>query len=509
MAISYFVAVGIALAAAGVVARALAAVPGFSLKQPGRWLCAMIGIFALVYALLGIFKYDAWQYGLWDFGIYESILYNMVNGGGWMTDFRGKFDHCTPVLFLLAPVYAVFQHGYVLIFIQVSAMVLAAWPLYRFARHYFPRNGGIPLLVAAIYLFNPYFSRLVLFDFHIECLFPLLFFSAFCFYAERRWKLFFLLLACAPLIKEDFVIPVAACGLYFCCFTRWKLQGAILIAAAACWTLFVLKIYFPHLLGMEYWYYGRYELSIGSFLRMARQAFSVTSLAALTSVLLPAAFLPLAHWKTFLFILLPTLFIQLVSTSLQQSLLAGHYSSAVLAVVPVLAVFGLRTLRWKFRHREIPRFVLFCAPALVLVTHVLFCDLATVRHLDYLTKYEPRFHGGLLSLPFRGDHWRLMLARDAHAALVKERLPDFPKELSVVAQNEIGMHFLRHRKILALPGEPGADLYVFDLANTIDYRDNTRLEAVAADPAYALVFRFEDVLVFQKISTLPPELRSR
>ncbi len=509
MAISYFGAAGIALVIAVIAGWGGAALPVLQLKRPMRWLWAMIAVVALTYTLFGIYKYDAWQYGLWDFGIYESIMHNMVTGGGMMVDFRGKFDHFSPVLLLLAPIYAIFRHGYVLVVVQALSMALAAWPLYRFAQHYFPRNNT-PLLVAAIYLLNPYFSRLVLFDFHIECLFPLLFFSAFALYAARRWKFFLLLLACAPLIKEDFVVPVAACGLYFCCFTRRRTWGTILIAAALLWTVFVLKIYYPHLLGMEYWHYGRYELSGSSILRMMKQFFSVTSLTVLISVLLPAAFLPAAHWKSLLAILLPTIGIQLISTSFQQTLLADHYGSAVLAVVPVLAVFGLRTLRWKWRHRtfspKLRRTAIFFVPALVVIVHVMFCDLVTVRHVDYLLEYQAKRHGGILSIPFGGEHWRLMMARDTHAALVKEQLPHFPEDLTVVAQNDIGMHFLRHCRVQALPGNFEADLYVFDQANVIDYRDNKRLEEVAANPAYTLVFHFDDVVIFQKKSTIRGEI---
>lgn len=174
----YFSAVAIALVAAGLFTGGAACFRLPRINQPRLWLWLLIAASLIVYTLIGMHKYDAWQYGLWDFGIYESLMHNMVTGGGVMTDFRGKFDHFSPVLFLFAPVYAIWKHGLVLVIVQAVTMALAAWPLYEYARRYFPSNS-IPLYAAAGYLLFPYYSRLVLFDFHIECLFPLLFFSAF------------------------------------------------------------------------------------------------------------------------------------------------------------------------------------------------------------------------------------------------------------------------------------------------------------------------------------------
>ena len=197
-----------------------------------RW---MVLLFFLSYFILGLYKIEAMQVGNWDFGIYDSMLRNAASGNGLMLDYRGRFDHFSPVMMLFAPLYLLRDSPIWLPLIQSAALAFAAPLLYRTAKRYF-RTGPVPLLLTAMYLFNPYYSRLALYDFHAECLFPLFLFAAFYCYSRKRMPYFFLFLALSPLIKEDFVIPVAAAGLWLMTQKRKRLWGAAAIAAAAFWT---------------------------------------------------------------------------------------------------------------------------------------------------------------------------------------------------------------------------------------------------------------------------------
>ena len=120
--------------------------------------------------------------GNWDFGIYDSMLRNAANGRGLMQDYRGAFDHFSPISLLFAPLYRLYDTQMWLVLIQAAALAFAAPLLHATAKLRF-RKGVFPLLLTAMYLFNPYYSRMVLFDFHAESLFPLFFFGAFYFLA--------------------------------------------------------------------------------------------------------------------------------------------------------------------------------------------------------------------------------------------------------------------------------------------------------------------------------------
>lgn len=416
----------------------------------------MVLLFFLSYFILGLYKIEAMQVGNWDFGIYDSMLRNAASGNGLMLDYRGRFDHFSPIMMLFAPLYLLRDSPIWLPLIQSAALAFAAPLLYRTAKRYF-RTGPVPLLLTAMYLFNPYYSRLALYDFHAECLFPLFLFAAFYCYSRKRMPYFFLFLALSPLIKEDFVIPVAAAGLWLMTQKRKRLWGAAAIAAAAFWTLFVLKIYYPLLLGENYWHYGRYALLAPTFAQTLMNLFNMVDglwniylLGVAVSVLVPFAFLPAGNWKMCLLFWLPTLGIQLVSKNIHQQLLFSHYRFGADRGLRRSPPSGERgTLRALLRRRKPSlrqqRAGIASAAILMLAVHLLFCDLPLTRYANYTVEPDFSYSGGLLSLPLRPAYWQEMTRLLLHADEVRavtDLLP-YPPGTTMICQNEVGPAFLR------------------------------------------------------------------
>lgn len=499
-----------------------------SVSRGERAMFLLAGLFFLVYCGLGLYKLDALQMGAWDFGIYDTLVRNAALGQGLMVDYRGKFDHFSPAMLLFAPLYWLRNSPVWLVLIQSAAMAAAAPLLYFTAKRHFP-NGAFPLLLTAMYLFDPYYSRLALYDFHAECLFPPLLFAAFYFYRPGRMKLFFLLLALTPLIKEDFVIPLGAAGLWMLTQKSKRRWGIAAIAAAGLWTLFVLKIYYPHILRMEYWHYGRYEIlgssvaeTCANITRMIRQVLSRNSLGVALSLLVPFAFLPLFNWKTALFFWLPTLGIQLVSANNDQQLLINHYGSAMLAVTPLAALSGARSLRGLIRKKQLQpeakRVAFAFAAILMLANHTLLCDLPLARFGNYTGQTDFRRTGGFLSFPLRPEYWREMSRRQEHAAefrRIAQRFPITP-ETTMICQSELAGEFFRQANVFDLP-ELGlgrnrperTDYFFFDRVNytgSCDYSGiHWLLLDLARDPDYRIFNYPNGVLIFARKQLLPPD----
>ena len=223
------------------------------------WVWRITLLFLLVYLGILYFKLEALQMGGWDFGIYDSMLHNAASGKGLMRDFRGPFDHFSPVFMLFAPLYLIWDNPFWLLLIQSAAMTLAAPVLHAVTKRYFPR-GPVPFALMLMYLLNPYWSRLTLYDFHVECFYPLVCFAAFYYYSGKKLLPFALLLMLSPLIKEDLVVPLGAAGLWLLTLKGRRKLGLGMIGAALFWTVFVLKLYFPLILQAGYWHYGRYEI---------------------------------------------------------------------------------------------------------------------------------------------------------------------------------------------------------------------------------------------------------
>ncbi|MFA7229745.1 MAG: DUF2079 domain-containing protein [Victivallaceae bacterium] len=512
---NYFLVVAICIA----IAVTLAAASGklqFQLtdKRAFQLVCLLAAVTGTVYFLLTLYKYYAMHFGLWDFGIYDSMLHNTAFGKGFMRDYRGPFDHFSPAILLLAPFYWIFDSPVVLIVFQAAVMAAAAVPLFLLAKHY-SRKPGIPLLLTAMYLLNPYYSRIALYDFHIECLFPLVFFTAWLAYARHKMNGFMILLICAPLIKEDFIIPLGACGLFLGSRKQTLRYGIICLLAAGLWTLFVLKLWFPAMMEANYQHYGRFLPLLGAtpgetfenVRVILQQCFSRNSLAVLVSVLMPFAFLPLFSWRGFILLLCPVVFVHFCSTFAHQQFLMSHYSSAVIAVMPVAALFGWRRLRAKARRWQFSKnqtgLIFRLAVFMTLLTHIVFCELPGVKFYNYIARYRPQFQFGILSVPL----WNYWFVNQDHALLFHELRKQIPENLTITAQNNLGYFFVRNRKLYSIPGPPeGTDVYIFDTKTFTGYDgvDNMNRLATALknNNKYKCLFSQDGLYIFAGKSIL-------
>lgn len=515
MTVSYYIA-----AAAAVAAAVPFAAVGYAVRRPlpERAARAVVfgatAAFALVYWALGMLKYRADLFGLWDFGIYDSMLHIAAQGGGLLRDFRGgAFDHFSPAALLLLPGYLLWDSPHWLIAFQPFAMAAAAIPLY-FAGLRLLRNPAYAALPPLLYLFNPYFARLALFDFHIECLFPLWFALGFLAWTRHRMRWFLFWMLTLPLLKEDFVIPLGAAGLWMLSLHGKRRAGVLCLAGALFWTFFILKIHFPLLVRADYWHYGRYELfaptlsgTLANFGAMLARLVQPHVPAVLLSVLLPFAFLPLLSWRGMILLVLPTLGIQLVSAFDQQQLLFSHYASALVGVLPAATILGLRQLRILLRKKKLTRYTGAAAGAalgIMLAAHILFADLPQNRYYIHLAGYDTARGGSLLSIPFSAERRAELKGKLRNAAELKRVTDRISDNATVVAQNETGLKLLRRCRVFNVPGPEKADFYLFDRENFHRYESPEELNALLMrllrDPSYRFERYGKGILLFRKIS---------
>ncbi len=445
--------------------------------SPARWMWILAGGMALAYCVLGLYKIQAQQMGLWDFGIYDSMLRMAARGEGLMRDYRGgAYDHFSPAILLLVPLYWLWDSPAHLVVTQALGLAAGVPLTYFLARRYF-RAGSFPLLLAAMYALNPYCTRLALYDFHSESFFPALFLGAFLLRARGHWLGFTLLLLASPLLKEDFVVPLGGVGLFFLFTPRRRRLGALFLAAAAGWALFVLFVYFPHIVKMDYWHFDRYGVEssgvsawMQAFAAMFGRLFVPTVPAVLLSVLLPFAFLPAFSWRMFLFILGPTLGVHLVATFWHQNVLLSHYASALIGVLPVAALWGARSLRavcrQKARWRKLAPRAACAAFVLVSVGHLALAEWPLMRFYTPLTGWKHTQHFTVFGIPLRPLYWEVLGEAWGHAEKFRIVAETYiPLGASVTAQNELGTHFLRRNKVYSIRQKVETDYMIFDAEN--------------------------------------------
>jgi len=162
------------------------------------WLLLVaIGVGAfIVFTVFSIERYLALQSNFFDLGLDSNSLWRTINGYDSWTSLifpstPGHINHISPILGLVALVYAIVPDPRTLLVIQAGAVTLAIVPLYLLAMRE-THSQLVSLAVAGLYLVNPGLHGIVRYDFHPEAFIPLFVFLVYYFYSGSRPGLFYL-----------------------------------------------------------------------------------------------------------------------------------------------------------------------------------------------------------------------------------------------------------------------------------------------------------------------------
>jgi uncharacterized membrane protein len=117
------------------------------------------------------------------------------------------------VLFLIAPIYAVFRNPMTLLVIQPAAQALGAVPVFALARRELG-HSGLALACAAVYLLQPALGYSNMFEFHPELLATAPLLAAFYFLRCGRVAPDDAVVRLALLCREDVALVVFMMALY-------------------------------------------------------------------------------------------------------------------------------------------------------------------------------------------------------------------------------------------------------------------------------------------------------
>ena len=185
--------------------------------------------YTAVLSYVTILKHNLFLTTAWDLGIYEQSIWSTVNAGKffWYTielpiNPSGCFFgiHFSPVLFLVLPIYKLFQSTATLLVLQSFVVSLGAVPLYLIGVHEL-KNRDYALFFSFLYLIYPPLIGLNLFDFHTQAFLPVFFFSAFYFFVKRKFVPYFVFVILALSVVEFVPFLVLFLGLYVF-WVGWK-----------------------------------------------------------------------------------------------------------------------------------------------------------------------------------------------------------------------------------------------------------------------------------------------
>lgn len=184
--------------------------------------------------------------------VYEQLLRNVLDGHGLVSSINYPYIqqpwlgfHFSPILYALLPFYAVFPHFQTLLATGSLCVALAAWPLYLTARTIL-QDRFQALVMALLYLANPFVVNGVVWDFHEVDFAPLCIAWMLWAVVHHRPKTLIVLSLVLLGIKEHYGLSVFGFGLLWAWHWREKKFGIALAAFGLATLALIMGVVIPH-----------------------------------------------------------------------------------------------------------------------------------------------------------------------------------------------------------------------------------------------------------------------
>jgi uncharacterized membrane protein len=287
---------------------------------------------------LTLHRFHGLHFGAFDLGIFDQGMWLIANGHEPFVTLRGLHllgDHASYLLYLLAPLYWLWEEVRLLLLLTVLIPVVAGWLSYRIARVEGLRPWhsvivGTTVLLMPAMLWTPWDA------FHPETFAIALIPASYLAARKGKHTLALILAALVLLAKEDAGLTIAPYALYW--WWRWRdarKHAYVLAALAVGVTALSLFVVLPgHSPTGELIYTGRYS-DLAATLTWSRLYYLVGMIVPGLAALRAPAFLLLG---------LPVTLANLLSTHTYQSELRWHYTAYLLGVLAVAVPLG--SARW-------------------------------------------------------------------------------------------------------------------------------------------------------------------
>jgi uncharacterized membrane protein len=355
--------------------------------------------FFLALKLHQFFSFDAHS----ELADFETIIWNTLKGNFFVMDVEGNSffsQHFSPILLVLVPWYALFPSPLTLLTVQALAAALAIIPLYCLSIRVL-QGRWLPVTVCSIYFLSRVVNYGLMYDFHMEIFYPLIYFSLFWALEGKRWRLYYLFLLLSITVKEDANVANAGLGL-FLIFQHERKHGVITLCVSITALIGIMAILIPFFRNemnqtsypfVGYW--SGYGDSPSEILKNALKPwrhfevlFTPAKLKKMFNLFSVFLFLPLFSWRTTLFLVVPTWFILFSSDN---PLLYGTSVYYGMLITPFLFYSFLLVLReirtrWEKKGHQVTNCLVFLALLVNLGNSRLFLQLnPNFWHID------PRF----------------------------------------------------------------------------------------------------------------------
>lgn len=309
-------------------------------------LIGLIVLYVISIFLICIFKFQNNFYNAADLTIFFQAFDSLNQGDFLMVPVQGAqywADHFSLLFFVFYPVFFIFKHPVLLLFLQTLFIGLAGWPLYLIAEKYLPAKKS--LITVAVFLFNPLTISMNLFEFHFLPFVFFFFFFLFYFYLRKKWIWFYVFLILCLSVREDASLLILGFSIFILVekLKSKKIKKAILSHEFLSSFSLSLVWFFAGLLIIKFFNdepnkFFIYFDWLKNFKSAFFHFFSFSQLELLLQVFLPFVFIPLFKPKY----LLISVFYYLEITAAYGAPLAHlHYGAPIMVGLILAMIFVL------------------------------------------------------------------------------------------------------------------------------------------------------------------------
>ncbi len=405
-------------------------------------------VYVTIISTLAISRHYAFDTNTWDLGIYSQSLYSTLNHGKllyYTAELMGNPSgslfgiHFSPFLFLLVPIYAIYQNPVTLLILRPIVISIGLIPLYWIIREQQLNNRLVTFFLAAIYLvFPPITTPLSNFD--VAVFLPALFLFAIYYLQKGKLVHSFVFVVLALMVNEFVPLIVMALAVYVFILHRKEIINGllsrkltknatfviILLLSSIIWfniSSAVITSFNPNALTTK-WEWGELGSSpseiVGNVLTNPLHAINVllndgqSKFLYIASLFAPLAFLSFLDPLT-LIMAVPWLMASLLSINPLYYAVGTHYPAFVSPFLFIAAINGIKKLV-NLNSRDILNAIVF----LMFVSLILSTFLLPTDNYFSVTKSDDSTRIALNEIP-----------ANASAAVMPEVFPHLCNRLSV------------------------------------------------------------------------------
>ena len=215
-------------------------------------LAAVIAAWTTYFTVVTLDVHHGLGTSAYDYGLYDQGIWLMSRFKAPFVTLMGRNllgDHASFILILMVPIYWLFPSAGALFFVQSLFIALGAVPVFLLGRRLL-QSEAVGLLLGVCYLLHPAVAWTNRENFHPD--FFLGFFVGMAIYGaiERKWRVYFVFVALALLVKEDVSLVVIPLGVWVA-LRRDVRRGVVTIVASLAVAVFGTMVVMKNLIGVS------------------------------------------------------------------------------------------------------------------------------------------------------------------------------------------------------------------------------------------------------------------